>query len=89
MTAREAIAMLRERRALERVAVSIRRQAALASEWTYVLAAIDDRLKWSAYGLSITDPQLIAHAAAVLNAEPDDQSGFTSQDWATAWEAPH
>jgi hypothetical protein len=88
MTARDAIAMLRERRALQQIAASIRRQAALAPEWEHVLTAIKDRLAWSTYALTVTDPQLIAYAEAVLNAEPDPASAFTATDWAAAWE-PH
>lgn len=89
MTERDAIAMLRERRALERIAASIGRQAALAPEWAYVLVAIADRQRWSAYAVTVIDPQLIAHAEAVLNAEPDPASEFSSTDWAAAWTEPH
>jgi hypothetical protein len=83
MTERDAVEMLRERRALQQTAVAIRRQAARAPAWAYVLTAIDDRLKWSTYALSVTDPELMARAAAVLSAEAAPV--FTSQDWAAAW----
>lgn len=88
MTERDAVAMLRERRSLERVAASIRRQATGAPEWAYVLTAIADRLAWSSYALTVTDPQLIAHAEAVLNAEPDPTSAFTPEDWIASWHGP-
>ena len=86
MTERDAVDMLRERRALQQIAVSIRRQAAVAPDWEYVLAGIDNRLKWSTSPLSVTDPQLIAGAAAVLYAA---DAVFTSEDWATASTDPH
>ena len=87
MTAVEnTIAMMRERRDLHLVAKSIRSQTTLGPEWAAVLVAIDDRLKWSTYAITVTDPQLVAYAEAVLAAEPDPKSAFTSNDWTSAWE---
>jgi hypothetical protein len=85
MTVNEAIAMLRERRALETVEASIRHQSTIGPEWAYILYAITDRLKLSTYAIAMADPQILAHAEAVLNAEPDPRSAFSENDWATAW----
>ena len=86
MTITQAVEMLRERRYLERAATAIRRQSS-APEWAAVLLAIADRLAWSTYAIKVTDPALIAHAAAVLDAEPDPRSAFSATDWHSAWQA--
>lgn len=83
MTDTDLLDMLRERRGLERIAASIGRLVVAAPEWKYALVAINDRLKWSTYGLSVADPQQLAHAEAILNAESEPM--FTSKDWASAW----
>ena len=89
MTLPQCVSVVRELRGLERLQASILRLPAPAFEWRCGLTAIDDRVRLDRYYLSLEDPRLVERAVELLHAEPDDQSGFTSTDWAAAWETPH
>jgi hypothetical protein len=70
MTAPQALALVREIRALERLAFSITGHPVEADEWRYALTALDDRLRWLRYVLSLEDPGLVA---AVDEIEADER----------------
>jgi hypothetical protein len=62
VTDAQALALVREIRALERLAVSIKGQQLVADEWRYALVALDDRLRWLRYAVSLEDPGLVSVA---------------------------
>jgi len=71
MTQAQVVDLLRELRGLERVEAAIR-QAGAAAEWRYALTAIDDRLRWLRYCLSLEHPVLVGAAHDLLTFEALD-----------------
>jgi hypothetical protein len=62
VTEAQALALVRELRSVERLAASIQAQhlELVADEWKYGLVALDDRLRWLRYCLSLEEAGLVA-----------------------------
>jgi len=61
MTSQQCLELVRELCAVERLEASIKAQQLelVADEWRYGLVALNDRLRWLRYCLSLEDPTLV------------------------------
>jgi hypothetical protein len=69
MTTGQMVSLLRELRGLERLEASIKElmmHPDAAPEWKYALVALDDRLRWCRYCLSLEPAALVTAACEFL-----------------------